>query len=77
MAEFWSVMDFNPMNNINPTQSLGYKKLDPGLDPLYPNSHKKNFQLIRLRNGRVIALTDTFPVGTGDETGDETRWLDQ
>ena len=49
MAEFWPVMEFNHIIIINPTQSLGGKKLDPRLDPLYVKSHQKKFHLKRLR----------------------------
>ena len=54
MAELWSLMEFNPIKVINPTQSWKVKKLDPRLDPLYVESHQKKFHLKRLRNGRVM-----------------------
>ena len=54
MAELWSLMEFNSIKVINPTQSWEVKKLDPRLDPLYVKSHQKKNHLKRLRNGRVI-----------------------
>ena len=72
MAEFWSVMESNPIKVINPTQSWRGKKLDPRLDPLNVKSHQKNhlpslrWEMVKLQGFKVGA--DTFPVGTRDET---------